>query len=148
MDSELVIFGASEPPDPPNFGMPTHYMGYFRDDISLALLYSAADVMIVPSVQEAFGLTALEAMACGTPVVAFNATGLRDIVMHQQTGYLAQPYEPEDLARGIVWVLEDEARLKQLSVQARERVEREFDVRLQAQRYADLYAELLSREGV
>lgn len=144
-DAALIIFGASAPADPPALGMPAYYQGFLHDDISLALLYSAADVMIVPSKQEAFGQTATEAMACGTPVVAFGATGLLDIVEHRQTGYLAQAYEAEDLARGIAWILEDDDRRDKLAHQARQRVEAHFTLERQAQRYIDLYTELLDR---
>ncbi|GAB4527452.1 MAG: hypothetical protein Kow0063_02730 [Anaerolineae bacterium] len=143
--AEAVIFGASEPSTHYDLGLKAHYLGYLHDDISLALIYSAADVAVVPSIQEAFGKTALEAMACGTPVVAFGATGLLDIVEHQQTGYLAQPYEPADLAKGIAWVLEDVERLRDLRHQARARVEREFDIQHVAKRYLALYEELLER---
>ncbi|MDJ0706281.1 MAG: glycosyltransferase family 4 protein [Leptolyngbyaceae cyanobacterium MO_188.B28] len=140
---ELAVFGASEPENPIDLGFKTHYLGSFQDDLALALVYSAADVMIVPSLQESFGQTASEALACATPVVAFNATGLKDIVDHQQTGYLVQPYEIEDLARGIAWVLEDKDRHKALTVQAREKAERVFALELQAQRYIALFEEIL-----
>jgi glycosyltransferase involved in cell wall biosynthesis len=83
---ELVIFGASEPKEPIDVGFKIRYLGRLNDDISLALTYSAADVMIVQSIQEAFGQTASESLSCGTPVVAFNANGLKDIVDHQQNG--------------------------------------------------------------
>jgi glycosyltransferase involved in cell wall biosynthesis len=140
---ELVVFGADEPEQPMNLGFKAHYLGSFSDDIALALVYSAADVMIVPSLQESFGQTASEALACGTPVVAFNATGLKDIVDHQLNGYLAQPYDAEDLARGITWVLEDRDRQQKLCFQAREKAEREFKLELQAHRYQSLYQEIL-----
>jgi glycosyltransferase involved in cell wall biosynthesis len=140
---ELAVFGASEPETPIDLGFKAHYLGRFKDDISLAVLYSAADVMIVPSMQEAFGQTASEAIACATPVVAFNGTGLADIVEHQQNGYLAQPFEVEDLARGIAWVLEDRDRHQQLSQRAREKAEQEFYLELQAERYLKLYNQLL-----
>lgn len=143
--TEVVIFGASEHSTHHDLGLKTRYLGYLHDDISLALIYSAADVAVVPSIQEAFGKTALEAMACGTPVVAFGATGLLDIVEHQQTGYLAQPYEPADLAKGIVWILEDAERLSDLRRQARARAEHEFDIQHVARRYLALYKEILGR---
>ena len=82
----------------------------FSDDLSLRLLYSAADVMVVPSIQEAFGQTASEAQACGTPVAAFKIGGLLDVVSHKETGYLADPYDPKSLAYGINWIIEDEER--------------------------------------
>jgi glycosyltransferase involved in cell wall biosynthesis len=140
---ELVTFGFSRPENEIDLGIKSHYLGRFRDDISLALIYSAADVMVVPSFHESFGLTAVEALACGTPVVAFNATGLIDIVDHQQNGYLAEPYEVEDLELGIAWVLEDDDRYKRLSYRAREKAEQEFSLELQARRYLNLFNEIM-----
>lgn len=140
---EILIFGASQPENPPDLGFKTHYLGHLHDDISLATTYSAADVMLVPSLQESFGQTASESLACGTPVVAFNSTGLKDIVNHQQNGYLAQPYEAQDFAQGINWILENEQRLQKLSFYAREKAEREFTVERQSHRYSDLFHEIL-----
>ncbi|WP_448266999.1 glycosyltransferase family 4 protein [Nostoc sp. DSM 114159] len=142
-DLEVVIFGASQPENPPNLGFKTHYLGHLHDAISLATVYSAADVMLVPSLQESFGQTASESFACGTPVVAFNSTGLKDIVDHQQNGYLAKPYEVEDFAKGIIWVLENEQRLQKLSFYAREKAEQKFTLELQARRYSALFQEIL-----
>lgn len=136
---ELVIFGASQPLEVPNFGFKTHYLGRLHDDIGLALVYSAADVMIVPSIQEAFGQTASESLACGTPVVAFDITGLKDIIDHQHNGYLAKPFDVDDLAQGIAWVLEDKERLINLSNNAREKVERNFSLEVQANNYLSIY---------
>ena len=59
--------------------------------------------MVVPSRQDNLPNTAVEAHACGTPVVAFRTGGLPDIVEHQRTGYLAQPFHTQDLAAGISW---------------------------------------------
>lgn len=140
---ELVLFGFSEPEEPIDLGIKAHYLGRLYDDISLALVYSAADVKVVPSLVESFGLTACESLACGTPVVAFNVSGLRDIIDHKQNGYLATPFEIEDLAQGIVWILEDDDRRNRLSKRAREKVEKEFTLELQAQRYLNLYSEAL-----
>lgn len=139
---ELVVFGASKPEKPIDLGFNTHYLGRVHDDISLALIYSAADVMVVPSVQEAFGQTASEAFSCGTPVVAFNGTGLKDIVDHQQNGYLATPFEVDDLAKGIAWILEDGERQQKLRFEARQKSLREFAKEVQARRYLSLYEEI------
>ena len=141
---ELVIFGAAASSNSVDLGFKVHYLGLFHDDISLSLVYSAADVMVVPSMQEAFGQTASESLACGTPVVAFNATGLKDIVRHQQNGYLAQPFEVEDLARGIAWIVENCDRHKQLRHNARARAETDFTLELQASRHLALYNKLVS----
>ncbi|OLP20476.1 glycosyl transferase [Leptolyngbya sp. 'hensonii'] len=143
---QLVVFGSSRPEQPIDLGFPIHYLGQFQDDIALALVYSAADVMVVPSIQEAFGQTASEALACGTPVVAFGATGLQDIVDHQQNGYLARPFEVDDLAQGIAWVLEDKERHEKLCFHAREKAEKVFTLELQASRHRNLYREILENK--
>lgn len=145
--AEIIVFGSSEPEDSSDFGIKTHYFGHLYDDVSLALLYAASDVMIVPSIQEAFGQTASEAMACGTPVVAFDVTGLKDIVDHKENGYLARPFDPKDLARGITWVLENQSRHHELCQNARKKVECEFGLKKVAGEYKELYEDILSKKG-
>ncbi len=140
---ELLVFGGSRPENLVDLGFRSHYLGQLHDGISIALVYSAADVMVVPSIQEAFGLTAIESLACGTPVVAFSQTGVADIVDHQQNGYLAKPFKFEDLAQGITWVLSDSDRYQKLRASAREKAKREFNLKRLAGRYLSLYAEIL-----
>jgi len=139
---ELAVFGSNEPENAPKFPFPTRYLGRLQDDISLRILYSAADVMVVPSRQEAFGQTATEAMACGTPVVAFGATGLLDIIDHQENGYLAEPYDPKDLAFGIEYCL-DQIESGNMGDNARKKVENCFESGLVANRYISLYNSIL-----
>jgi glycosyltransferase involved in cell wall biosynthesis len=133
---ELVVFGQGAPAKPPDLGFKVHYMGRLHDDLTLRLLYVAADVMVVPSRQEAFGQTASEAHACGTPVVAFRAGGLVDIVDHHITGALAEPFDPASLASSIRWVLEDPLRRHKLCMAARERSEALWDAKCISRRYA------------
>lgn len=140
-----VVFGASALTDAAWSDLPIHCVGRLHDDVALALLYSAADVMVVPSLYETFGQTASEAMACGTPVVAFAATGLLDVVVHGETGYLAQPYEAEDLAQGIRWVLAEPERHQRLARAARQRSEECFDQRVVARQHKELYQSLLDQ---
>ncbi len=140
--AELVVFGASEPENPPDFGLPVHYLGCLHDDVSLSLLYAAADVMVVPSRQEAFGQTASESLACGIPVVTFGATGLLDIVEYQLNGYLAKSFDTSDLAAGINWVLSNENRHKELCIKAREKAVACFDIEKVAGQYESLYQEI------
>jgi glycosyltransferase involved in cell wall biosynthesis len=139
---KLLVFGASEPKSPVEFGYPSSYMGRLHDDVSLALLYSAADVMVVPSQQESFGQTASEAMSCGTPVVAFAGSGLTDIVDHKLNGYLATPFEPAEIAQGIAWVLENNERWLLLSENARQKILSHFDINIVARQYINLYEEV------
>ena len=142
---ELMIFGQLAPKVPVNIGFPIHYAGHLHDDVSLRLLYSASDAIVVPSRQEAFGQTASEAHACGTPVVAFNVTGLRDIVEHQITGYLAKAYDPVDLAQGLCWVLADPIRLANLGQQARARAEKLWSYETVAGQYESVYRAVLRK---
>lgn len=142
---ELVVFGSSKPEKPIDLGFKTHYLGSLKDD-GLQRAYSAADVMIVPSIQESFGQTASEALACGTPVVAFNGTGLKDIVEDRVSGYLVKPYSIQDLAGGIAWILEDANRHQQLCLNARKRAVTNFALEVQAKQYISLYRELLEQK--
>lgn len=135
----LVVFGQLSPKDPPDLGFAIHYTGHLHDDVSLQLLYSATDVMVVPSRQEAFGQTASEAHACGVPVVAFDTSGLRDIVRHQQTGYLAKACDPEDLARGISWVVSDAERHRALGQAARADAVARYAYPVVAGQYLEVY---------
>lgn len=150
-DIECLVFGASgaRTPlggQPLDFGFPVRYCGSLTDNIALAVLYSAADVMIVPSREEAFGQTALEAVSCGTPAVAFRVGGLPDTIKHKHNGYLAEPFDVTDLAHGIHWVLSDEARWQELSHNARQTAVHGFTLEHQARRYVEVYEELLRKK--
>ena len=142
---ELVVFGQSRPAQPPDFGFPIHYSGPLHDDLSLRLLYAAADVFVIPSRQDNLPNTGLEAHACGTPVVAFATGGLVDIVDPQITGALAQPFDPLSLAAAIRWVLENPQRRRQLGAAARQRAERLWEPARVAGLYAGVYGQALEQ---
>ncbi|MHB9292425.1 putative D-inositol-3-phosphate glycosyltransferase [Hollandina sp. SP2] len=112
--------------------------GFVYDSISLRLLYNCADVFVVPSVMEAFGKTLVESMSCGTPVVCFDASGPKDIVSHKIDGYKAKPFESEDMARGIEWII-NESDYSELCNNARKKAIQEFDSTVIAKKYRDLY---------
>jgi glycosyltransferase involved in cell wall biosynthesis len=142
-DLNLVVFGQMEPRYPHDFGFKTVYAGTLNDDLSLRLLYSAVDLMLVPSRMEAFGQTASEAHACGTPVVAYNTCGLPDIVVHEETGYLAKPFDTKDFADGILWALADEKNLEKLGERARKRAVEQFDYSVVVKQYKSLYEQVI-----
>ncbi len=140
---ELVVFSSSQPSNPPELGFKSHFLGKLNDDISLALAYAAADLFVAPSIEDNLPNTVMEALACGTPCVAFNIGGMHDMIEHEQNGYLARPFEFEDLAKGIAWVLQDEKQYKLLSDRARGKVEIEFRQEMQANRYLSLFEQVL-----
>lgn len=144
-DAECVIFGQSAPSEEPSIGIPIHWLGHLADDTTLSLVYSAADVMVVPSRQEAFGQTGSEAQSCGCPVVAFRGTGLPDVVDDRKTGYLAEPYDADDLANGIGWVLADAERATGLGANARARALRLWSPSVVVPQYLAVYEQVLDQ---
>jgi glycosyltransferase involved in cell wall biosynthesis len=136
---QLVVFGSSEPRDPPELGIPVRFLGKLSDDASLACLYSSADVLVLPSRQENLANAVIEAMACGTPAVAFDIGGNSDLVEHMKTGYLVKPFDTSDLAAGISWLLGDRDRLKAISEAVRRECERKYDLDVVCAQYEDVY---------
>lgn len=130
---EFLTFGG--PPSVAHVaGITVRSVGRLDDD-GLRLHYSAADVMVVPSRQESFGQTASEAMACGTPVVAFSIGGLLDIIDDGVNGRLVDPFDIQKLAEAIVWALSDSERHSRLSQAARQ-----LAFRMDQRRVGALYA--------
>lgn len=104
--TELLVFGASAPAQAVDLGLPVHYMGHYHDDISLALLYSAADVFAAPSMQDNLPNTLVEAMACGTPCVAFDIGGMPDLIDDNTTGALATPFQVDSFTQALDHMLQ------------------------------------------
>ena len=141
----VVMFGRSNDSDLDSLGVQSTSLGYLSETDALRVAYSAADVFVAPSRMDAFGKTLVEAMSCRTPVVCFDATGPKDIVEHQVTGYRATPFNPQDLAHGIRWVLDQPPDAYQaLCRNARERAQQRFDSRVIARQYEALYREALA----
>jgi glycosyltransferase involved in cell wall biosynthesis len=142
-EAEIVIFGGNDIRNYQNSGYKVHSLGMIHDSDALALLYSAADVFVAPSLSENLPNTIMESLSCGTPTVAFHIGGIPDLVDHKSNGYLAVPFDPEDLARGIEWVLSDKKTWNSLSHNAREKIVHEFEISKISQRYIELYSKIL-----
>lgn len=80
-------------------------LGHIDDDTHLAKLFSSADCVVVPSLVESFGQVAAEALSCSTPVISFNTSGLKDIVLHQHTGLVADSYSIESLCNQLFEII-------------------------------------------
>lgn len=100
-----VVLGQAEPSEPIELPLPVRYVGRLHDDLTLALAYAAADVVVVPSRLDNLPQSATEALACGTPVVGFRQGGMVDLVEHRRNGWLAEPESVQDLAEGLSWCL-------------------------------------------
>ena len=85
------------------------FLGYFKNDerIKLNYLYSAADILAAPSLQEGFGLVAAESLLSGTPVIAFKNTGFDEIIKHKFNGYLSENMDIDDFNTGILWLFDN-----------------------------------------
>jgi D-inositol-3-phosphate glycosyltransferase len=111
----------------------------------LADVYAAADVVLVPSRSESFGLVALEAQACGTPVVAAGVGGLRFVVRDGRTGFLVEGHDPADHAERMLQILRDAALAERLGIAAAHEALR-FTWDATATELAAIYRELLVEE--
>jgi glycosyltransferase involved in cell wall biosynthesis len=144
---ELVIFGTIPDGFKLDLGFKSHYIGNLSDDISLAQVYASADVFVAPYIEDNLPNTVMEALACGTPCVAFKTGGITEMIIHEYNGYLASTFDVEQLASGIAWILADKERWERLCDRAREKVESEFSQQLQASRYSRLFAEVIDNYG-
>jgi glycosyltransferase involved in cell wall biosynthesis len=110
---KLISFGSKEL-DFPNVGFDIYNAGFISSPEHLAEIYCQASLVVVPSRAESFGQVAAESLACGTPVVAFDYSGLRDIIDHKINGYLATPFDVNSLVTGFKWIydLDEPQRIK------------------------------------
>lgn len=117
----------------------------FLDDTSLAALFGAADVVVVPSLYEPFGLVALEAQACGTPVAVSDTGGLRDLVESGATGERFLPQSPAEIATAVTLLLDKPERTAAMVQAARERAISEYSWRHVADAVAEVYRDVQTR---
>lgn len=139
---ELVVFGGKIMKNENNFGFITNHLGPISEDKSLIRLYNSADLMIVPSLYENLSNTIMESLSCGTPVVAFDVGGNSDMISHKKNGYLAKPFDTDDLKKGIEWVLNCKF-YNELCSNAREKVVNNFNNKIVSEKYIAMYNEIL-----
>jgi len=120
-------------------GITYRQLGHLSDDGLLALAYSAADVFALPSLQDNLPNTAVESLACGTPVVGFNVGGIPDLVRPEETGALVPVADIAAFSSAIFATLNDDARRQRMSKRCREIAVAEFDQKQQAAKYLQLY---------
>lgn len=131
--TELLIVGGEMTEDLP---LRSHSFGQVNDPAKMRDIYAAADVFVTPSLEENLPNTIMEAMACGTACVGFEVGGIPEMIEHEKTGYVAQAFDPADLAKGINWCLESTT----AGSKSRERAANLYDQKIVAQQHLAYYA--------
>lgn len=120
------------------------FTGFRRD---IADILSVTDIFVLPSLNEGFPLTLLEAMAAGKPAVASRVTGTSEAVAEGETGLLCAPASPEDLAEKLLLLLEDRERRILMGERARQAARNKFDVSIMVEKTRSLYRECFPCAG-
>ncbi|MEK9185239.1 MAG: glycosyltransferase, partial [Patescibacteria group bacterium] len=115
-------------------------VGYVADQGTLAKYYSAADILLYPSIADNCPLVVLEAQACGLPVVSFATGGIPELVDHQKTGYIARYKDIADIITGIQWMLSrSPAELATMREAAIAKIHSDFTLEKMTDQYLNLY---------
>ena len=142
-DLECIVFGSANGAEEANHNLPRcHQIGYVSEPERMAKIYSACDFVVVPSREDNQPQVGLEAMACGTPVIGFDVGGIAEYITAGVTGLLAAPENARDLASQIKKMLAAEALRTEMGQSCRKRMEADFDIVKQSQKYVSLYREL------
>ena len=116
---------------------------YMGNSLILRKLYSASDILLMPSTSEAFGQAAIEAGSCNIPTVAFMDTGAQESVIHKKTGYIAKFLDIKDFSKGIDWCLKN---INNLRITTRKEIRNKFDYPVVAKQYEKLYMDIFKNE--
>ena len=142
VDCECLVFGSGEI-EQTEWLPKLNSLGFLDSAERLCQAYSAADVVVVPSIEDNQPQVGLEAMACGTPVIAFDACGLPEYVIDGKTGWLCPVADSDALAEKIAASLNGDA--KKFGAAAVKQIQKRFDVRQQTQKWQQLYRDCLER---
>jgi glycosyltransferase involved in cell wall biosynthesis len=139
---ELIIFGKNSEHISGKLPFIVYAMNYVSNTESIVNLYNAADLFVLPSMEDNLPNTVMEALACGLPVVAFNTGGVPEMVTHKQTGFLASLGNEQELAEGLHYLLTN-SEIDNFRINARKKVEENFAPDIVASRYKTLYNSLM-----
>ena len=143
VNTNIVILGLTGGMDLSEIPFQVHVLGKITNENKLVHCYNAADIYVTPSLQDNLPNTVIESLSCGTPVVAFNTSGIPDMIEHLKNGYLAELKSSEDLAAGIVTLLSNSELLLKMKVKCRETALNKFNEETIAHQYSAYYNELL-----
>ena len=124
-------------------GIPAVSFGHIGSEEKLALIYSAADFLVLPSLEENLSNIMLECLSCGTPIIAFEIGGMPDAIKHGQTGYLAANVNTDEMGSYILDMIFKPETRKKMSLNARDLAQDQFSTQIQVNRYLKLYNDLI-----
>lgn len=137
---ELLVFGSASAEFSNAIHMKTFYTGFIQSSQVLAAIYGALDVFVCPSIIENLPTTCIEAQLCGVPVTAFHVGGIPEVVEHKITGYLANPYDTGDLAKGMEFCFSNNEKLsKAAEYSSRKKYDRQTIIK----QHIELYEKVL-----
>ncbi|MFN3850217.1 MAG: glycosyltransferase family 4 protein [Spirosomataceae bacterium] len=139
---ELIILGQAEEDLISQLPFRTHALGRINDVSKIVKIYNAADVFVIPSIEENLPNTIMEALSCGVPSVGFETGGIPEMIAHKTNGYLAEYKNPNDLAKGIDWVL-FESDYELISKNARKKVLENYAQEVVAKKYVEVYKSII-----
>jgi glycosyltransferase involved in cell wall biosynthesis len=137
----LLSLGSGRPPE--FQGFPHLHIRHLQNEGMLSVVYSAADVFAIPSLQDNLPNTILESLACGVPVVAFDAGGIPDAVRPEVTGLLAKAGDVRALRDAISRMLGDDLMRNRMCQECRSVAVQEYSVERQARQYENVYHALV-----
>lgn len=143
VDYHFLLIGKSSEEIKKQLALPATVLPFTTDQKQMSTYYQAADIFVIPSLQENLPNMIMEAMACATPCVGFEVGGIPEMIQHQSTGYVANFKDIKDLAAGIVYCLSNDERLNQLSTASRQWVENNYAESKVANRFLSLYKQLI-----
>jgi mannosylfructose-phosphate synthase len=119
-----------------------HIIGYVPDEL-MAPYYRQAVMFVLPSLFEPFGMTSLEAMACGVPVVASKFGGIRNVINSGENGLLVNPEDPQEFSAAILKILRDQELASQLGHEGYKTIQKHYSWEAIARRHLEFYGEYM-----
>lgn len=141
----LLTLGQADEAFKGSIDIQTINLGYVSGDRMKAVALSAADIFIFPTRSDNHPCIVQESLACGTPIVSFNVTGVPELVRPGETGYLAEPENTDSFLRKIVQLLEEDEIRAGMKLRCRQIAVDEYRLDIQAERYAVLFTEILNK---
>jgi len=137
----VLIMGSNPPDEFSNLSLRTQLLGFVDKQDIQAKVYNIADALIVPSLEDNLPNTICESLGCGTPVIAFKSGGIPEMILHGQTGWLADKRNSDDLVMGVTWLATVYAE-NEIRERCRTFAVEHYDEKKQAEKYFALYQNL------